>query len=528
MRIRFVILVAICLSLAPFLVGQILLAEKNMSAAVTVAEQSLRLSLLRAENLFREAQMELQNLSSTIALIDSLRYNSPELCSQTLRKIVDAHERVKAIALLTPQGMAYCSSEPKAIGGSVSERQYFADSLRSQGIVWGDLQVSKVTGQIIIASARAVRRDADVSFVVLVTLDVAALKRQTFQQFQLPIAQAALMTGQGRILDVATFDKDAPPFDSQFLERARRTGTGVMVPDTHDARSTFLGVIKLPMADGRIVFSVPIGQIYAEAFREMITAVALVCLEAMVIAACLFAALEFLILRSLRRMTDFASHITAGDRSERMTIRSPFPEFSVLSSALNLMVDRLDYASFTDALTGLSNRRALEVHLDRCGKRLDAEGIHFAVAMIDIDHFKFFNDRFGHSTGDSVLQMVGDALRRFAKPDEEAVARYGGEEFTFILSDARPDRVAERLEMLRRSIEDMDIPHPDSRHGRVTVSIGFAITRIGGSAREALDRADAALYAAKARGRNRVESEARPVPPLGAVSFERPREEAMS
>jgi PleD family two-component response regulator len=75
----------------------------------------------------------------------------------------------------------------------------------------------------------------------------------------------------------------------------------------------------------------------------------------------------------------------------------------------------------------------------------------------------------------------------------------------------------------------MDIPHPDSRYGRVTISIGFAVARIDGSAREALDRADAALYAAKARGRNRVESEARPLPaPLGTAFLGRSLEEAVS
>jgi diguanylate cyclase (GGDEF) domain len=252
----------------------------------------------------------------------------------------------------------------------------------------------------------------------------------------------------------------------------------------------------------------------------MIAAVALVCLETLLIAAFLLAALELLVLRSLRRMTEYASRIAAGDHSQRMAVRSPFPEFAVLTSALNLMVDKLERASRTDALTGLANRRALEAHLDRCGDRLDADGTPFAVAMLDIDHFKLFNDRYGHGTGDSVLQMVGEALKRFARPGEEAVARYGGEEFTFVLSDAEPDRVAERLEALRRSIEDLEIPHPGSRHGKVTVSIGFAVAKIGSGAHEALERADAALYAAKARGRNRVESEARPLPKVADARLE--------
>lgn len=511
MRIRLVILILIGLSLVPFLASQILVAEKNMQTTVSMAEQSLQLSLVRAEDLFGGVQTELENLSSTIALIDSLRYSSPELCGETLRKIAAAHGRIEAIALLTPKGVVYCASEPKAMGISLSERQYFADSLQSQGIVWGDLQVGKVTGQIMIPSARAVRHDGEVSFVVIVLLDIAALKKQTFQQFQLHVAQAALMNGRGKILDTEVFDQDAAPFDSPTLQRTGAVSTGVIVPATHNSHSTLLGVMKLPMADGRIVFAVPIGQIYAEARREMVAAVVLVCLETVLIAAFLLIALELLVLRSLRRITAFASLITAGNHSQRVALRSPFSEFAILSSTLNLMIDKLENASFTDALTGLANRRALEAHLDRCNERLETDGIGVSLAMIDIDHFKLFNDRFGHSTGDSVLQMVGETLKSFVMSGEEMAARYGGEEFTLVLSDTRAESIVNRLEAVRSAVENLDIVHPDSRHGRVTISIGFAVVHPGGRAQEALERADLALYAAKECGRNRVDREARPL-----------------
>ena len=511
MRIRLVILILIGFSLAPFLVSQIFVAERNMRAAVAVAEQSVQLSLVHAEDLFSGAQLELENLSSTIALIDSLRYGSPEQCGQTLQRIASAHDRVRAIALLTPQGTAYCSSEPKAVGISFADRQYFADSLKSPGIVWGDLQISRISQQITVASARAVRHGGEVSFIVVVLLDIASLKKQTFEQFQLHVAQAALVNGQGGIVDTVAFDKDVAPFDNQTLERTRQIGTGVISSDTHDTRSTLLGVMKLPMADGRVVFALPIGRIYAEALREMIAAIGLVCLETVLIAAFFLMALELLILRGLRRMTEFASRITAGDHSQRVEVRSPFREFAILSSTLNLMIDKLENASFTDALTGLANRRALETHLDRCNERLENDGVGFSVAMIDIDHFKLFNDRFGHSTGDSVLQMVGETLKSFVRSGEEMAARYGGEEFTLVLSDTHAESVVNRLEALRSAVEHLDIIHPDSRHGRVTISIGFALVHPGGRAQEALERADLALYAAKECGRNRVDSEVRPL-----------------
>ncbi len=507
MRIRLVIFILIGLSLAPFLVSQILVAEKNMQAAIAVAEQSVQLSLARTEDLFVGAKVELENLSSTVALIDSLRFTSPEQCNRTLQKIVDAHDKVKAIALLTPQGTSYCASETKAVGMSFSERQYFKDSVRSSEITWGDLQISKVNDQVTAVSARAVRHDGGVSFIVLVTLDVASMKRQTFEQFQLHASQAILVNGQGEMLDKLVFDQDAPPFDDHVVSLALAMGTGIIPSMTKDRDSTLVGVVKVPMAAGRIIFAIPIGQIRAVAYREMLEVIALGCLETLLIAAFLLVGLEFLVLRSLRQITAFASLIAAGKQSQRVTIRSPFAEFAILSSTLNLMVDKLERASFTDALTGLSNRRALEGHLKRCDERLESTGVGFAVAMIDIDHFKRFNDRFGHGTGDSVLQTVGKTLKSFTESSNEMAARYGGEEFTLVLSDTCTARVADRLETLRHAIEELDIAHPDSRHGRVTISIGFAIVGPDGRAQQALERADRALYGAKERGRNRVVSE---------------------
>jgi len=127
--------------------------------------------------------------------------------------------------------------------------------------------------------------------------------------------------------------------------------------------------------------------------------------------------------------------------------------------------------------------------------------------MIDIDNFKLFNDRYGHAAGDRTLQSVGQVLRRFGKRQGEMVARYGGEEFTLIISESDPDLFRAHLEAFRRSIEDLNIPHPDSPHGRVTVSIGYAMAQPGSTMQQAIERADEALYRSKDGGRNRTSGE---------------------
>ena len=129
--------------------------------------------------------------------------------------------------------------------------------------------------------------------------------------------------------------------------------------------------------------------------------------------------------------------------------------------------------------------------------------------MIDVDHFKLFNDTGGHSAGDACLREVAAAIVAAVDRDAGAVSRYGGEEFVVILSEAQNGGNDARVvaEGIRRSVEERAIPHPGIPGGVVTVSIGVATMRPGVDgvgAATMLDAADVALYRAKRSGRNRV------------------------
>lgn len=149
----------------------------------------------------------------------------------------------------------------------------------------------------------------------------------------------------------------------------------------------------------------------------------------------------------------------------------------------------------SDALTGLANRRRFERDIDR---RSNQSG-PTAVLMIDVDHFKVFNDTHGHALGDEVLRHVGTALQATFR-DGDVPYRYGGEEFCVLLPDTSPPEAMQAGERARGAIEAIDL----AGGLRVTASVGVALTpaaRVG----EALEAADQALYEAKGNGRNRVE-----------------------
>jgi len=161
--------------------------------------------------------------------------------------------------------------------------------------------------------------------------------------------------------------------------------------------------------------------------------------------------------------------------------------------------------AMTDSLTSLANRKAFDEHLEAACAKADAEGEALTLAMLDIDHFKRFNDTWGHQTGDQVLRYVASVMGRVAKAPRLA-ARYGGEEFAMIFPKENIDQVHRALETIRKEIASRSLRRrsTDDELGAVTLSVGFAERRPDETASSLLERADTALYASKHAGRNCV------------------------
>lgn len=167
---------------------------------------------------------------------------------------------------------------------------------------------------------------------------------------------------------------------------------------------------------------------------------------------------------------------------------------------------KLDTLSRTDPLTGLPNRRAFEEALER--EWLRAKRLHEPVGVLlcDVDHFKSYNDTYGHLMGDCCLVSIGDVLRSCFRDGIDWVARWGGEEFAAVIGGGSEETVEMCAERLRKAIVEADLPRPGQIPDRVTVSVGCASRQpdsLDGSS-ELLDLADKALYRAKSDGRNRV------------------------
>jgi len=186
--------------------------------------------------------------------------------------------------------------------------------------------------------------------------------------------------------------------------------------------------------------------------------------------------------------------------------------FQKTTEELDQIRDSLKLAeqhSNTDVLTGLANRRSLEAFLRSAQIAAMETGNPLSVFMIDIDHFKKFNDNFGHQVGDQVLRLVAKVLQENVRECDLA-ARYGGEELMAVLPDADLDTCASVAERIRTRISEAHLTRRSTGEAisSITVSIGVAQFRLAESAEAMIERCDRALYQAKRSGRNRTITEA--------------------
>jgi diguanylate cyclase (GGDEF)-like protein len=200
----------------------------------------------------------------------------------------------------------------------------------------------------------------------------------------------------------------------------------------------------------------------------------------------------------------YVSGDAATDRAQAQALLASVAEQLGLALVNLQLRDKLRAQSLRDPLTGLFNRRYLDESLQREVTRCLRRALPLSVLMLDVDHFKSFNDSHGHAAGDALLTAIAQALQDNVR-GEDLVCRYGGEEFTIVLVEAGKDDALRRAEEIRAAVARTTIVHLRQLLGPRTVSIGLAVLPGHGETPEALlQAADRALYRAKAAGRDRI------------------------
>lgn len=202
---------------------------------------------------------------------------------------------------------------------------------------------------------------------------------------------------------------------------------------------------------------------------------------------------------------------TAQMAANSRQLESQLEESQRQITELSANLETIRKEAVTDQLTGIPNRKHFDERLDKEMAKAEENGTPLCLILTDIDHFKKFNDTYGHQTGDQVLKLVANTLKSNIK-GRDLTARYGGEEFAIILSDTEMDDAMTVADQLRVAVMKKELIKKSTNKslGNVTLSLGISQYRPGDTAETLIHRSDAALYAAKGAGRNTVKNDQDP------------------
>ena len=293
---------------------------------------------------------------------------------------------------------------------------------------------------------------------------------------------------------------------SRTLQRLAGEEPGPIEYSSHEGRDVLGALAPIRRLDWAVVAEIPADEAYAQIARLRTLTMITVLLLLLVIGGLAYL-LGLTVVLPLDRLARGARQVAAGDLGVALPLVGG-GEVAYATEVFNDMVRRLkqgreelERLSRTDALTGLPNRRHLMETLEKEARRAERNARPFTLLMIDVDHFKRYNDAFGHLAGDEVLKRLARVLLGTVRAADYA-ARYGGEEFTVVLPETPLDLAVDVAERIRTR---MAAEVFGAEGSRVTLSIGLGEFPADGTTPEAvIHAADGALYRAKERGRNRV------------------------
>jgi diguanylate cyclase (GGDEF)-like protein len=437
---------------------------------------------------------------------------------------------ITSLMIAGGDGHVQCATRNELIGLDLSGRAYFQKAKHGHDVVFSDFLFAIATDLPIVIAAypvSAIRDDSDAVIVAGVSLNW--LSKIMGNLGDRPGISGVLIDSTGVVLaappdaaDMVGHSLDSIPLLSSIASRAIDSSEdkGSISFVAADGSSRVVNFARIPGTQSRLIISIDESKVTAAINRDIRTAylqLGFVCL--FVLLGALVAA-EKLIINPIDMMAAMAKRFGQGDRTARVAHNHLPSEFVPLARAFNAMAaqlgerereliatnDRLTVMASIDMLSGLANRRGFQSRLDVEWMKAQQHNSELSLLMIDVDHFKLFNDTYGHPEGDACLSKLGETLAGIAADNMGIAGRYGGEEFCLLLPNTDTARALEIGELVRKAVWDQALPHSTSAYQTVTVSVGVASSQPNDTQRpgDLIEAADAALYAAKRRGRNAV------------------------
>jgi diguanylate cyclase (GGDEF)-like protein len=437
---------------------------------------------------------------------------------------------IRSLMIVGKDGRVQCSTLDRLVGLDLSDRLALRKARETRDFAFSDFLLAKSDNRPVVMAAYPVSAINDeVDSVIVAGVNLDWLSKIMGNLGGRPGISAVLVDSAGIVLAAPTDQAsmigraiDTVPLLSAIAEKAVGSdqAEGSLSFVAADGLKRTVTFARIPGTQSRLIVSIDEAKVTTAINREIRTAylqLGFVCL--FVLLGALIAA-EKLIIQPIEMLSAMAKRFGQGDWSVRAA-RSRLPaEFVPLARAFNAMAaqlgqrerelvatnDRLTVIASIDMLSGLANRRGFQSRLDFEWLKAQQYDSELSLLMIDVDHFKLFNDTYGHPEGDVCLGRLGETLAGIAAETMGFAGRYGGEEFCLLLPNTDSTRALEIGEMVRVAVESLAMPHCTSHYQTVTVSVGVACTKPNDTQRpgDLIEAADAALYAAKHRGRNAV------------------------
>lgn len=527
-RARFALLAVILV--APLMLERARSLEDTRTRQIAQASEEFSNLARHSADAQREVISSVETILKSAAYIRASAGGIARSCDMMRASLPANLPWIRTLLIVGGNGRVQCSTTNAFVGLDLSDRPYLKKSRETRDFVLSDFLFARPTNSPIVMAAypvSAINDESDSVILAAVNLDwmskilgnlsgrpgvVAALIDSTGTIMAAPADQASMI---GRSLDNV-------PLLSAIADKALSSDAtdGSIAFSATDGSRRALSFIRIPGTQSRLIVSIDEAKVTASINREIRTAYLQLCFVCLFVLLGALIAAEKLIINPIEVMTGMARRFGEGDWSARVA-RSRLPsEFMPLARAFNAMAaqlsqrerelvatnDRLTVMASIDMLSGLANRRGFQSRLDFEWMKAQQYNSELSLLMIDVDHFKLYNDTYGHPEGDTCLTRLGETLAGIAADTMGFAGRYGGEEFCLLLPNTGPVKALEIGETVRAAIQELALPHVTSSHQTVTVSVGVAATLPNGSQRpgDLIEAADAALYAAKHRGRNTV------------------------
>ena len=445
-------------------------------------------------------------------------------CDDYLREMASNIPWVQAVSVAKPNGQIRCSTEATAIGLNVGDRAHFQQAILKREFTVSDYLISDMhRAPSVYAAFPVIGSDKIVDAVVLASIDLQWMNRLATSVAGQRGSTVLLIDGGGTLVAASANERNyiGKHFaDVAFVHDMLAHDQGTLTSSGFDGVRRIFGYVRVPYTQARLAVGLDERAVHAGVDRAIGVAYLQLFLIGIFVLLVTWFGGEQLIVRPIRSLVRTVGRFGRGDLHVRASHERWVAEFVPLAAAFDDMADKLatreeelrianehlEELASLDGLTGLANRRGFDREVERAWQSAIDHRQPMALMMIDIDHFKLYNDRYGHVAGDTCLRAVGETLSLVTLEEAVLVARYGGEEFALLLPGLDLMRAAALAEEARKSIEDLMITHAEAPCGFVTISLGVeSLTpQKGRPASDLIEAADHALYAAKRNGRNTV------------------------